>query len=82
MGVFYTSGGVDGNAGAGLKSQGRARSGSVTFPLTQALSPSEGEGDQIHERVTPGGARCPASAKLRRGTSLTRGYFLKPVRGC
>jgi hypothetical protein len=28
-----------------------------------------------------GGARCPASARLRRGTSLTRGYYLKPLRG-
>ena len=40
--MFYASGGVDGNAGVGLNSEA-VRSGSVSFPLTPALSPSEGE---------------------------------------
>ncbi len=31
--------------------------------------------------VPPGGARAPASARLRRGKSLTRGYFLKTHAG-
>jgi hypothetical protein len=42
-----------------------------------ASPPRRRRGNSVFGRVTPSGARCHASARLRRGNSLTRGSFLK-----